>query len=141
MYTVNETEEVNVLLSNNYCSCIEISCEGSQGVLNIAITNPDTTQEDIICSTQLSDTDGAHEDVPCYDLSNCPDFNMYNYTPFFRICENPMDSSRCSVCFQNITELNITRLDFFWLQKNPCAGSFYFNRLYFKSIMINGKML
>lgn len=140
-YAVNETEEVDILLSSDYCSCIEVSCEEYRSLV-VAITNPDTTQKDIICSADISHTDSeaASGDVPCYFLSRCPSFNT-TYNPFFRICQNPTDSSRCSVCFKNMINGFRTRLDFFWTQKYNCHDRLYTNRLYFKSIVINGKLI
>lgn len=144
MYAVTETEVVTILLSNIYCSCIELPCERGQGILSVAISNPYAGQKDFICNAQLSDSDPLTEGVPCYSSSRCLEImNFQNcdaYPSFFQICEYPDDSTRCSVCFQNINKLNGTRLDFFWYQINICTGQgYYHNRLYFKSILLKSK--
>ena len=137
-YAVSQTDAITVLLSDAYCSCVEISCDANQGTIHIAIANPDTEQKDIICTAALGASDLRSGQTTCYDINECDAFRVYNYPPFIRICENPMDSTRCSVCFQNTNKLNVTRLDLFSLQRNTCTQSAYFNRLYFKSMMLNG---
>ena len=145
MYAVTETEVVTILLSNKYCSCVELPCdERGQGILSVAISNPYAGQKDFICNAQLSNSDPLTEGVPCYSSSKCLEIinfqNCSDYPSFFRICEYPDDNTRCSVCFQNINKLNGTRLDFFWYQINICTGQgFYHNRLYFKSILLRSK--
>lgn len=140
---VSKTEDVTALVSDAYCSCIDIPCEVNQGILHLAIANPDAEQRDFICSAALSVSD-VHEtqNLPCYEISKCIDLMDNNYPPFLRVCENPMDSNRCSVCFQKLNKLSITslRVDFFFLQRNICRGEiFYADRSYFKSILLNGK--
>ena len=125
---MTETETINLLLGNNNCTCIEIEC---QGALNIAISNPDPSQADILCPV-YGDT--------CYSPTKCGHFND---TPFFQICENPPQSSECTynMCFgNNITEqLNGTRLDFFTLNKTICgSATVYSARVYIRSFEIKG---
>lgn len=135
IYTVSETDTATVLLSRDFCSCIEISCEGSLGTIHVAIPNPDVTQKDLICNAGLSSFDSQ---LPaCYDSSRCQLLNDSDIPAFFRIRENPSDRAKCAVCFKNLNKLNGLRLDFFGVQNNLCAG-FYYNRLYFKSIILNG---
>ena len=127
-----------MLLSDAYCSCIEISCDESQGTIHVAIPNPNTGQKDFICPLAFGVSDLKSGQTQCPDINECDTFRDYNYTSFLRLCVNPMDNTSCLVCFQNTNELNVTRLDFFSLQRNTCVQSVYFNRLYFKSIMLNG---
>ena len=100
---------MNLLLGNNDCTCVEMDC---QGALNVAISNPDPNEVDIICPV-YGDT--------CYSPEICHGFNG---VPFFNICEISMsENSSCkfNLCFRNVSEaLNNSRLDFFVSKKVVC---------------------
>lgn len=144
-YAVTETEVVTVLLSNDYCSCIELPCdESGRGTLSVAISNPYAGQKDFICNVALSNSDPLTGGVACYNSNRCVEITNFmpcnEYPYFFQICEYPNDSTRCSVCFQNVNGLNGTRMDFFWFQINTCTGQgYYHNRMYFRSFALKSK--
>jgi hypothetical protein len=148
MHTVTETEVVTILLSNDYCSCIELPCdERGRGLLTVAISNPYSGQKDFICNVALSDSDPltGPGGVACYNSNRCLEITNFlqcddEYPYFFQICEYPNDNTRCSVCFQNVNELNGTRMDFFWYQINICTGQgYYHDRMYFRSFALKSK--
>lgn len=131
MHAVNKTERLNLLLGNNNCTCVNIDCHGS---LNVAVSNPDSSQADILCP--VFTLDPKH----CYSPHKCARFTV---TPFFQICKKVQDDSSCtySMCFGNVTEqLNQTRMDFFLLNKTLCESSpLYTARIFIRSFQINGK--
>ena len=107
-------ETVNLLwllLGSNNCMCVEMDC---QGALNVAISNPDLNQVDIICPVYGNT-------MSCYSPERCHGFSDI---PFSRICETSVSNSETSSCklnmrFGNISEvLNNSRLDFFYLRES-----------------------
>ena len=134
---MTRTKQLNLLVGNNNCTCVDIECYGS---LYVAISKPKnvTNLPDALCPIHISQNTG-----PCYNPSGC---NRLSGTPFFRVCEsqNLPASSGCTynMCFGNITEeLNGTRLDFYVLNKTICdLGALYPARIYMLSFEINGKL-
>ena len=130
---VTETEKITVLLGSNNCtSCVEIDCHGG---LNVAISNPDPSQLDILCPV-YSDSS------TCFSPDQCHGFRG---TPFFEICEVPSDSqsSECKyrLCFDNALEnLNNSRVDLFVFDRIVCEETLtlYYARRYIKSYEIKG---
>ena len=131
---VNHTETVPLLLGNNKCTCLEIPCNGG---LTVVVTTSNSTLADIICPAYVL-LDGT-----CFNIGDCANFNAYNaYHPFFHICENPMDHSRCSVCFENITtDLNGVKLFFYTLINTAviCSSQEPLTRAYFRSFQLYSK--
>ncbi len=108
-----------------------MDCEGA---LNVAISNHDPNQEDIICPVYAAST--------CYSPERC---NRFNGIPFFSICEvfeHPHSDCKLRMCFDNVSEiLNNSRLDFFLAEKVICRNSafvIYFARRYIRSFEIKG---
>ena len=103
-----------------------------RGALNVAISNFDPNQVDIICPV-YGDT--------CYSPERCHGFND---TPFFSICETSESSgSDCkfNLCFGNISKvLNNSRLDFFVSEKVICDITAYTARRYIRSFEIKGEL-
>ena len=128
VHAVSRTETVNLLLGNNDCTCVEMDC---QGALNVAISNPDPNQVDILCPV-YGDT--------CYSPQICHGFNE---VPFFNICEVSRSSDcKLNICFGNVSEvLNNTRLDFFVSEKVICDITLYTARAYIRSFEIKGEIL
>lgn len=131
---VNETETINVLLGNNNCTCVEIECQGG---LNIAISNPDPRQLDIVCPVYTMNAE------TCYSPEIC---NGFNDTPYFHICESSSEASGCKydICFGNITEkLNKSRMDLYVSERVICDSipvpSVYYSRRYIKSFELKGE--
>ena len=125
---MTETETINLLLGNNNCTCVEMDCQGG---LNVAISNPDPNQLDIVCPV-YADT--------CYSPEKC---NGFNDTSYFNICEQSSESSECKykLCFGNISEkLNNSRLDFYVSERSICQETLtlYYARKYIKSLEIQG---
>ena len=138
---MNDTENVQILLGSSNCSCLEIACSGSRD-LTVVVTNPNPTQADIICPASV-----VKDAMSCFNISECANFNAHNaYHPFFHICENPLDSSRCSLCFDNvIPDLNGVKLFFFYtLISNDCGSEEHQTiaptRVYFRSFHISSKL-
>ena len=126
-FAVTEIETINLLMGHNNCTCIEMDC---QGALNVAISNSDPNQLDIVCPV-YGDT--------CYSPERCHGFND---TPFFSICETS-ESSDCkfNLCFGNISEVfNNSRLDFFVSEKVICDITVYTARRYIRSFEIKGEL-
>ena len=99
-----------------------------QGALNVAISNPDPNQLDIICP--------VYEDT-CYSPERCHGFNDI---PFFSICETSISGCKLNMCFGNISEiLNNSRLDFFVSEKVICDITVYTARTYIRSFEIKGE--
>ena len=128
-YAVTETETINLLLGNNNCTCVEMEC---QRALNVAISNSDPNQMDIICPVYAN---------TCYSPESCRGFNDI---PFFTICEvfeSPDLECTLRICFGNVSEaLNNSRLDFFVSRRVIC-NTIYAARTYIKSFEIIGKLL
>ena len=126
--TVTEVETVNVLLGNNNCTCVDIGCYGG---LNVAISNPDPNQLDLVCPVYAKN---------CYSPEMCTGFDGI---PFFQICEQSSNVSECkyNICFGNISEkLNNSRLDFYVSERIICESTFtvYYARRYIRSFEIKG---
>jgi hypothetical protein len=105
-----------------------MDCEGA---LNVAISNPDSNQVDIICPVYGS---------TYYSPERCHGFND---TPFFSINEMS-GSSGCNICFGNVSEgLNNSRLDFFVSERTVCVSllTTYTARKYIRSFEIRGELL
>ena len=118
---------MNLLLGNNDCTCIEMDC---QGALNVAISNPDPNEVDIICPVYGN---------TCYSPEICHGFNG---VPFFNICETSMSSCKLNLCFRNVSEvLNNSRLDFFVSEKVVCDITVYTARTYIRSFEIRGEII
>ena len=102
-----------------------------RGALNVAISNPDPNQVDILCPV-YGDT--------CYSPQICHGFNE---VPFFNICEVSRSSDcKLNICFGNVSEvLNNTRLDFFVSEKVICDINVYNARTYIRSFEIEGNFL
>ena len=99
------------------------------------VTSPNSTLMDIICPAYVN------RDGKCFSIGDCANFNAYNHS-FFHICENPLDRSRCSVCFENITsELSGVKLFFYTLMNTAviCGSREPPTRFYFRSFQLNSK--
>ena len=128
---MNTTETVQLLLGNNNCTHVEIACNGG---LHFVATNPNLTLSDITCPAYVL------KNGTCFSIDDCFNFNAPR--PFFHICKNPLNNSRCSVFFGNITsELSGVKLFFYKLIGNNCGQSQdpWPTRLYFRSFLLNSK--
>ncbi len=105
-----------------------------QGALNVAISNPDPNEVDLICP--------VYGDM-CYSPEICHGFNG---VPFFNICETSMSENlicKLNLCFKNVSEaFNNSRLDFFVSEKVICMDTtVYTARTYIRSFEIRGKLI
>ena len=105
-----------------------------QGALNVAISNPDPNQLDIVC--------------PVYgNMSYSPErCHGFNDIPFFSIHEisGNLGCKNLNVCFGNISEgLNNSRLDFFVSERTVCVSPLttYTVRKYTRSFEIRGEII
>ena len=124
-----QTEQLNLLVGNNNCTCVDIERHRS---LYVAISKPNTNPPDVLCPIYILQDIGS-----CYNPSGC---NRFSGTPFFHICESQNQPASYNMCFGNITEkLNGTRLDFYILNKTMCdSGAPYPARIYMLSFEISG---
>ena len=106
-----------------------------QGGLNVAISNPDPNQVDIICPVYGN---MSYSPERCYGFNGVPFFNIREVS----VSNSGTSTCKLSICFGNISEvLNNSRLEFFVSEKVICDITVYTARMYIRSFDIKGEII
>ena len=106
-----------------------------RGALNVAISNPDPNQVDIICPVYGN---MSYSPERCHGFNSVPFFNIREVS----VSNSETSSCKLNMCFGNVSEvLNNSRLDFFVLEKVICDITVYTARTYVRSFEIKGELI